>query len=823
MHLFLLAILFVLAGTTSADAAFLIAPIITAIFPALSAGLVTFLSGLIATGISIGLAYLFQSSQQPAGGLELEIRIDPLVPQSLLLGRCVLAGSRAYIESYGNDNKNCIEIIALADHPCEGLVKAYVSGQTAELTDTGGDRGFTVDEFDNNLAIKFYDGSQTTADAFTVSALSGHPERPWTSAMVGKGRTYARVHYKYNAEKVSQPLDWKFVIDGIRLYNPAKDSTVGGVGTHRWSDLSTHEFSSNLAVIAYNILRGIRVLNSSGVPVHFYGIENTPAENLPLDNWFAAIAEADVAMDKDGGGTEPQFHGGIETPVNKEPLETLREVLKATGGRLTELGGVYKLYLGAPGLPVAEIDDEVLLSNKGDTFKPILPLDQRFTYITGSYTAPEDDWVEKAAPPRVNSDREVDVGRRVPTELTAMMVQSNDHIQRLMQQILNRAGQQRRHTVPLPPPLFGVEPGDILSWTSDRNGYVDKLFEVEATEVDTTLQTVASLVEVDPADYDWDAYLDTLPSTPTLLETSRPAPKIIDSFDAEPYTHIGDTGARRPGIQVTWTPPDDDDIARLVVQIRLASSPSEIVNMTFEEPEVGEGLILANLAPNTAYEVRARFESVNNFATDWSLWIPVTTPDTRVTQAELDEALVALIESVEANLPPDIFTIRDDLDAITTSLNTQITVLRESLGRVNIGAGARFQENKAGIELVTTAVAGVNSALAGLFVDLFAVTEAGKAEGKLRFVASSAPGGVLARFAVETRAEVDDVWAFAGLYLDAGVTALGGGSRIVLVADQVRFDTGDGDTIFEDGVWSSTDGKMEIDMRIGRILISDDS
>ncbi|MPZ41607.1 MAG: hypothetical protein GEU95_26890, partial [Rhizobiales bacterium] len=415
MAALLFALVFLIAATGHAQAGFLIPAIVAAIgLTGVAASVATFIGTVaLSVGISWAASKLMPKPDQAkaAGGVELDIRIDAELPQSLLVGRAVTAGSLIYAETYGKreeiDNSDMIEVISIADHPCEGLVKVFVAEKEATLTPAGSgipgqwwgplaqSRGDTVNGYNNKLAIKFYDGSQTTADPFAVAAVGNHPERPWTSAFIGRGTTYARVHSIYGATLVPGPMRWRFVVDGIRLYDPRKDTTVGGSGSHRFGTLSTHEFTANLAVIAYNILRGIRVLDVNGVAQHFYGLEGTAAANLPLDNWFAAMNECDATVDG-----EPQFHGGAEISVDTEPLEAIRQMLSAMDGRLTEIGGVYKLYVGVPGVPVFAIDDDVIRANEGDEFRPIMPLEQRVNHVTGSYTSPEDGWIPKVAPSR---------------------------------------------------------------------------------------------------------------------------------------------------------------------------------------------------------------------------------------------------------------------------------------------------------------------------------------------------------------------------------------------------------------------------------------
>jgi Putative phage tail protein len=643
----LLAIALLLASATQAQAGFLVAAVVAAIgITGVAATIVSTIATVaLAFGVSWAATKLLGHKQQdkPAFdeslGVELDMRLDADVPQSLIVGRAVTAGSLAYAETYGSNgefqNTELIQIIALADHPCTGLVTQFAESQEATLQPFEEGLGHRVDGYNQALAIRFYDGSQTAADTFTVSVLGSHSERPWTAAMVGRGITYVRARYVYDRNFLPGPVRWRFVLDGIRLYDPRLDSSVGGSGPQRFNDLSTHQFSKNLAVIAYNILRGIRVADAEGVPRHFYGLENTPAANLPLANWFAAMNECDVEIDG-----EPQFHGGAEISVDTEPLTTVKDLLRACDGRLSEVGGVYKLHLGSPGLPVISFDDGVLRANEDDRFKPILPLEQRINYVTGSYLSPEDGWLPKVAPPRRNADAEAADGRRVPADLQVMMVQSDAHMQRIMQQMLRRVRNERRHTAPLPPEAWGVEPGDIVEWAaSERNGYVDKLFEVDSVDDYPNFNSTLALIEVDPDDYDWSAGTDLIETSVGSLVVNRPAPRVVEGFDVDAYTHQGDDGVRRPAIKVSWTDPEDDDAVAVSVQVRRPSQPSDIATANAPDPAAEQIIILASLTPDTDYEVRARFVSFNGYPTDWSLWSPVTTPDERTSLVDLQTGL----------------------------------------------------------------------------------------------------------------------------------------------------------------------------------------
>jgi hypothetical protein len=806
---------------------FLIAPVATAIF---GAGLVAdVVTSLVVAGISFGVSALLQKPRteaQQQGGVELDIQVDGAVPQSFVLGTAVVKGSRVHIESYGTNNTDCIEFIGLGDKLFDGIEELQLEGQPVSLTDTGTDRGSTVDGYDSKLAVKFFDGSQTTADAYAVAALSSHPDRPWTANHVGRGRAYLRVHYVYDREKVPGPLSWKIVARGVKLYNPAKDTTVGGSGSHRWGDLSTHEHTNNIAVHCYNVLRGIRVPDGVGDPVHFYGLEDTSEDSLPLDVWFAAIAEADVVFDTAlSGGTEPQFHGGIEIPVNMEPLEACREMLKATGGRLVSSGGIYKLYLGAPPAPSFHMDDGVIPAGRSDLFRPITPIASKVTYVSGSYMAAEDGWVVKPAPPRLDADQELAIGRRVEASLEALMVQSPSHIQRVMEQILRRAQRNRRHTVPLPPELFGVETGDVGDWDSDLNFYVGKLFEVEAAEIDVNLVTTVTMLETDPEDYDPPEFF--LPHSTGSLTTNRPAAKVIPGFDAEPFIHE-DNGIQKPAVRLFWDDPEDDDVIRVKYELRVQAHPTNVVPGDAGEPTAQAAIILGVL-PNTYYEVRGRFESFNGFATDWSLWIEVLTPNVDTAagiNAEVDALLEQLRTSSQASLAAALEEIRAQIEILAQQNNGAYAVIDAAFNRIISTVGQRVGRSEASVTTLALAQATDRTAIATFLTDLFADNGDGSARVMLRFIAAALEGEAIASADLELEAGAEGVFARAAIRLAAYFSAeLGYYSRVQVQADYFDGIDGDGNVFpmfsaLLGGAYPTPvdAGQIEVDLRKRRLV-----
>src|SRR5690606_20234281 len=156
--------------------------------------------------------------------------------------------------------------------------------------------------------------------------------------------------------------------------------------------------------------------------------------------------------------------------------DAVDKLLSGGNARLVESAGVYKIRVGEPDAPVAFFTDDEVLSTEEQSFTPFFGLSETINGITATYPEPNEGWNTKAAPPLYNNTYEAEDGnRRLLTAIPMDFVYRPGQVQRLMKAALNEARRARRHTLVLPPAYWTLEPGDIISWTSERNGYVNKL------------------------------------------------------------------------------------------------------------------------------------------------------------------------------------------------------------------------------------------------------------------------------------------------------------------------------------------------------------
>lgn len=91
---------------------------------------------------------------------------------------------------------------------------------------------------------------QVIGDVPSLLTSSGQ----WTDDMIGKGLHYVAFQLTYDNSVFPQGLPtFKFERRGCKLYDPRKDSTRGGSGSHRLDNPSTWEWSENAALVILDL------------------------------------------------------------------------------------------------------------------------------------------------------------------------------------------------------------------------------------------------------------------------------------------------------------------------------------------------------------------------------------------------------------------------------------------------------------------------------------------------------------------------------------------------------------------------------------------
>lgn len=578
---------------------------------------------LVKIGVSIALSALSTAlmGKPRSSGIQTDTTQEGgTLSQSFIVGRYATAGTRiAPRMTFGSNNRDMFDVIQISDLPITGISRISINGAWRDMNTGVSWDGIEFDAAGELYAADLFLGDQTTASPRLMAKYSSGVERPWQSDMIGRGMAYAVMYHYFKKEEHSSWPEPLFEVQGIKLYDPRKDSTIGGSGAHRWANKATWEWTENPVVIIYNILRGIELPDG-----RVWG-GKCDAEDLPLSVWAAAANKCDELVTLAGGGTQARYRCGFEIKVAEdEPAEIIEELLKSCAGSIVEIGGTYKIRAHGPGLPVYFFSDDDLLVTSGHEFNPFPGLAETYNTINASYPEPSSLWESHDAPERTNATWVTeDQGRVLPVSVSLPAVPFALQVQRLMQAWLRDNRRWRRHTITLGHYAAGVEPLDVVSWTSERNGYTSKHFDVAQVVENAALVQQWEIREVNPSDYDSET-TDELPTyVPSVIPNAR-VDQPVPGWTVSPAQVLDGAGRpRRAALRFQWEG-DEIDADSIRVQIRVQGL-TNTWTYTIADVDAGDVVYSSGILPSVTYEARARL--VQPGPTQWSPWLAATTAD----------------------------------------------------------------------------------------------------------------------------------------------------------------------------------------------------
>ncbi|MFK0338705.1 phage tail protein [Agrobacterium deltaense] len=761
------------------------------------------------TAVGIGVSLLAESlagkPKDPTFSINGTLQGGGDVPRSFIMGRTATAGSLVFVNTWGQDgdtpNAYLTQVIALSDLPVRGLAEVWVNG---ELVTLGGltDRGYAVNEYPDSLWVKFYDGTQTTADSFLFTSVS-NGNRWWNPDRIGRGVAYAIVTARVSKNMFSGVPSFKFVLEGLRLYDISRDSTQGGVGPQRFADPATWGGDGDFlpAVQIYNLLRGITYNGQ-----WFYGLQNLSSSRLPAAAWIAQI-EKHRAGTMESTGWVNTYRSGGEIQVDAPLTSAVEALLTACQGRISEVGGVYYLHSGAPEAPVIAFTDDDILSTEEQEFTPFLGLADTINGVSANYPSPADGWVAKTAPPLYRTDLEaIDGNRRLMADVDLNFVPYPEQVQRLIKSALEEARRFRRHTIVLPPKFWAyATPGTVFSWTSERNGYIAKSMRLDGVADRANLDVMIDITEVDPADYDWSSDTEFKPPVDGQLGVIRPTPQPIVDWFAEPATVKDSSGEdRRPAIRLTWDNSDGrlDDVIGIEYEVRLQATLEKVSEGRTDQPQVGSMLISQSLLPAESYVVRGRYIPGGDRPVLWSGFIPVITPNILLSDKDVfvDIDLTGVEEAL-GWLRNSTRTAQDAIDGLIAAQMELATVAykdtRNLARELSVELGAARAEYREDIQLAVNET----MAVAGKVETLTAALGGNTASINIAWAAVAAPSGYAARYGI-TAAVNDENYRSASFLMDVPSNPASP-TRIIMKAGQVVMVSDDDATIKRPFVFQS--------------------
>jgi hypothetical protein len=609
--------------------------------------------------------------QEDTGGSILEVQYGESQPRLVAIGKVATAGVAVYDNSFGTANKTLQRVYKLSDFYTTALTRVAINNEWVTLGSLDATKGYPISSGDYSglIWVKFLDGRQTTADSYLTG--NDNPDGRWTTDHKGIGVSYAIVTLEYDDEKLNSIPEILFEFTGAPLYDPRKDTSVGGSGSHRWNDVTTWEYSANPILAEYNYRMGFYTGTYGSGHDRFCGMGYSQAE-LDYTRYDAA---ADICDETVEG--ENRYVVSIFLDATREHGDNIEDLMLSCAGMIVEgVSGPYPI-LGASQTPVATLTNDDLIADAPVVFAPKRPVSEIVNTVSGNYIEPslvyaETGYAQQTLAGTVTADR-----RTIDFNLNFPMVPSKRQAEQLASIYFSENRYEATKTVLVHMKWLKLEVGDWITWTDDEDGAASRDYQIVGMGIaeltsDQPRAVQLTLQERDDSIYDGIGPVAAptpagKPGAPTYLQE-------LQSFSVAPIMVEGSGGHDVPAIVVTWAAVTDPTVESILIEWRPAPGTPPVPDDTRRVAKVMSrnatvAILQEGVVGSTLYEVRNTIIPRPARTTTPSTWAEVTTdPPGTVGLGMLDEATIGTLENY-----------RNDLDTIFSTANRTAIGTTESI------------------------------------------------------------------------------------------------------------------------------------------------
>jgi hypothetical protein len=673
-----------------------LAPIFTAI-----GGFFAALGPLGQLALSFGLNLLAQAlRKKPETGGELEFRTGTL-PAELILGTRATTGVMLVpTVGWGRSNVNNERVYVLSAWRTNALKRVEFEGEWRTLTPVAssvpGVPEWQVDGIQGQVFVRYYQGHpDQAADPFLIANSDGD----WKSTDYVAGCSYVVVRSIYNQEHMQSPAVLRMEVEGAPLYDPRKDTSVGGSGPHRANDWTTWEYSANPALMILALRLGLKWGDEMILG------EGASLSEIPLADYALA---ANICDEITGGRKRYQAHMVVSMDDGKTLADVIQPLLVAMAGTYVPRVGGDTILAGAPRAVNHTINDEHVAWGMPVTFTKERPRINKFNVVSGTYASPSDfynqvDYGERSIPNELIND-----GERLKTDLVFEAVTDRRQAQELADIYLRQNTFGASLTLTLGSYHQLIRPGDRIEYTTARWGGWTRTFIVtqarllgpqEAHAIELTLEEDSNTV--------FSASTFDSGRPPIIVPANPQRQQELENFTAI-AVQVQGSNSIRPGIRFAWTAINDPTVSGAVIQWKPASQPgwNNAASIQVDDDAtfvaVTEGVVASTL-----FDVRTRILTSPKRTVNWSATVQVATlaeqrppVDWEELDADIQATLIDLNDAADQALQWDITDLFNDLNTDMAGADTLHRV-QVNLGRVQ----ARFVDQVAVVVSANDALA----------------------------------------------------------------------------------------------------------------------
>lgn len=286
-------------------------------------------------------------------------------------------------------------------------------------------------------------------------------------------------------------------------------------------------------------------------------------DEIDIPNLIEQADICDELVNLAGGGTEKRYrtNGSFQLSSGYSHSRVKQDLESACGADSFYSGGKWKLYVGAWRAPAKALNVNHLRSKLKIQLKP--SVENIFNRVKGLYLSEDSLWELSEYPPVINGTYATQDGGEKWGELDLVYVTSGAQAQRVAKIHLEKSRQWIIVSADFSAETVILTPGDNITLTYDKFGWVDKPFRVMSLDgkIDgPKLETAMLLYETAEAIYDWseeETTIDLAPNTnlPNPAYVRIPAGLVLESGTNQ--LDIRTDGTIFSRIKATWTASTD--------------------------------------------------------------------------------------------------------------------------------------------------------------------------------------------------------------------------------------------------------------------------
>lgn len=501
-----------------------------------------FTSALIGIGASMALSgvssLLFGPSVPKTQLSRLNASFDTTTPRKAVFGTTAMNLDIRYQEASGTNQEYVDYIIAVAAHKVKAISQIWFEEKLAWTSSGGVDSRYS-----GYLTVNV---REEGTSANTI-AINGGSKWGSTCRLTGCAYVHLRMKRTGNSSKTESPLvsglpsRITIIGEGAYLYDPRKDSTVGGSGTHRADDQSTWgvytdpDDTDNPALQLLWWLLGWKI---NGVLSVGCGV---PPARIDMDSFITAANICDENITLAIGGTQKRYRTSGTASDSDDRMNIINTFLACMNGTLRDSNG--KLSLS---LMTNDLADYVLDFDEGDVlgefeWNQTRGLNESHNKARGRYVDPSATSLYQLVDyPEVGFASPDGIDRVMTLDLP--YVEDGRRAQRIAKQVLQRNQYRGLFSAEFSAKAQGCAVGDVVRLSFEVLGWSNKLFRVVSQEIRPDGRVPLSLVEENAAIYAWDAE-DSAPVSPTAPTIYDPlnSPFILGTLEASSRHEPADT------------------------------------------------------------------------------------------------------------------------------------------------------------------------------------------------------------------------------------------------------------------------------------------